>query len=149
MRAKNASTALTPATRSGRAALQASYDAMLREAMPDDSPPQPGAGSVAKLHVEDIPALWAGYRRCGVLIGDPRDAISVELPLPCRSAVGSQELRFRLRSAVPVDDVVLSVADRRSEYIQSCYGDRECQKFALHGPAPFPVPDEYCQREGE
>jgi hypothetical protein len=74
--------------------------------------------SGAKLHIEDIPALTAGGLndwRCGMLIGNSRDAISIDLPMTRRSAVGRQELRFRLRSLVPVDDVVLCVADRRSE----------------------------------
>ena len=74
--------------------------------------------SVAKLHIEDIPALAAGGLndwRCGMLIGNSRDAISVDLPVTRRRAVGRQKLRLRLRSIVPIDDVVLGVADRRSE----------------------------------
>src|ERR1700722_10801267 len=83
--------------------------------------------SVAKLHIEDIPALAAGGLndwRCGMLIGNSREAISVNLPVTRRGAVGRQKLRLCLRSIVPIDDVVLSVADRRSEYVQSCCGDR-------------------------
>ena len=55
---------------------------------------------------EDIPALAAA---------NSRDAISIDLPVTRRRAVGRQKLRLRLRSIVPIDDVVLSVADRRSE----------------------------------
>jgi hypothetical protein len=57
--------------------------------------------SVAKLHIEDIPALAAGGLndwRCGMLIGNSRDAISVDLPVTRGCAVGRQELRFYLRS---------------------------------------------------
>jgi len=59
--------------------------------------------SVAKLHIEDIPALAAGGLndwRCGMLIGNSRDAISIDLPVTRRGAVGRQELRFRLRGVV-------------------------------------------------
>src|SRR3984885_1706721 len=83
--------------------------------------------SVAKQDIEGIPALTAGSLndwRCGMLIGNSRDAISVDLPVTRRHTVGRQELRFRLRSIVPIDDVVLGVADRRSEQVQSCCGDR-------------------------
>jgi hypothetical protein len=75
--------------------------------------PRRSGRSVAQLHVEDIPALGAGpcdWR--GVLIGNPQNAISVGLPLPCRCAVGRQELRFCLRCGVPVDEVVLSIRHR-------------------------------------
>ena len=53
--------------------------------------------SVAKQHIEDIPALAAcGLNdwRCRVLIGNSRDAISVDLPVTRRGAVGRQELRL-------------------------------------------------------
>ena len=69
-----------------------------------------------------------------------RDAISIDLPVNCRGAVGRQELRLRLRSIVPIDDAVLCVADRRNDYVQSCCGDRWCQRCALHWSAPFPSP---------
>ena len=61
--------------------------------------------SVAKLHIEDIPALAPGGLndwRCGMLIGNSRDAISVDLPVTRRRAVGRQKLRLRLRGIVLV-----------------------------------------------
>jgi hypothetical protein len=60
-----------------------------------------GHGSVAKLHIEDKPALAAGGLndwRCGMRIGNSRDAISIDLPVTRQRAVGRQNLRLRLRS---------------------------------------------------
>ena len=101
--------------------------ALLRKLMQDLREEQRRVMELVKLHIEDIPTLAAGGLndwRCRMLIGNSRDAISVDLPVTRRRAVGRQKLRLRLRSIVPIDDVVLGVADRRSEYVQSCCGDR-------------------------
>jgi hypothetical protein len=81
-----------------------------------------GHGSVAKLHIEDIPALAAGGLndcRGGMLIDNSRDAIPIDLPMTGRGAVGRQELCLRLRSIVAVDDVILGVTDRRSNMFRA------------------------------
>ena len=67
--------------------------------------------SVAKLHIEDIPALAAGRLndwRCGMLIGNSREAISVDLPVTRRRAVGRQKLRLRLGARTYDADPALS-----------------------------------------
>ena len=53
-----------------------------------------------------------------VLIGDAREAESVDLPTASRGAVGRQELRFSLGCRMAVDDVVLGVG-RGGEHVQS------------------------------
>jgi hypothetical protein len=79
---------------------------------------------IAKFHVKDIPALWAGSLRHGpdrMLIGNAREAIPINPPMASGGAVGCKELRLGLGCGVPVDDVVLGVCQRR-ECIEGHYG---------------------------
>lgn len=72
--------------------------------------------SLAKLHVEHVPALLASsvLHRDRVLVCNPRDAIPVHLPMAGRGAVGRQQLRFRPSCRVAIDDVILSPDDGRN-----------------------------------
>jgi hypothetical protein len=93
-----------------------------------------GFGSVTHLHVEHVPALGGrglSYG-CRVLIGNTRDAISVDLPLAGRGAVGRQQHGFRLRGRVAVDDVFVGVG-RGGEHVQSDYCCGKNEKLA-HDP---------------
>jgi len=52
-----------------------------------------------------------------VFIGNPRDAVPVDLPIARLGAVRRQEVRLSLRCRMPVDDIVLGVRQRR-EYVE-------------------------------
>ena len=56
-----------------------------------------------------------------VLIGDAREAVSVDLPTASRGTVGRQELRFTLGCRMAIDDVVLGVG-RRGEHVKGHCG---------------------------
>jgi len=72
--------------------------------------------SIAKLHVEHIPAFGTGslgHRLDGMFVGNQREAIPVGLPAASRRAVGREELRVSLGCRMAVDGVVLRVGQRR------------------------------------
>ena len=94
-----------------------------------------GGGSIAKLHIEHIPALLAGSLRNWLdrmIIGNAREAIPIDLPVAGGGAAACQELRLGFGCGMPVNGVALGVGQRR-ESVEGHGGGCQNQKLT-HDP---------------